>query len=295
MSARLHAGLALALALGLHVAAFSLRPETVGAVAAGAGGDDLVSLQAADAALADLIRDWDRQPMPEAKPLADLTPPALPDTPPLLAPAPDPSPQQMPVAEALPLPQLAEAVPMADVSLPPPPLPEPDPEPELAPEHTQRPKSRPDNPATASKVAEKPKPAAKPAAKSSSAAQPAQRAAGSGGGAQAGTGGSAQSATLTKARQNDLKAGWGASIRTRIERRKSYPTGAGGASGTVTVRLTVSRAGQLAGVAVAKSSGHAALDQAAVRAVQAARSFPAAPAGLTEASYTFTLPIKFAR
>ncbi|MFN4130790.1 MAG: energy transducer TonB [Paracoccaceae bacterium] len=53
--------------------------------------------------------------------------------------------------------------------------------------------------------------------------------------------------------------------------------------------------GQLAGVSVAKSSGHRALDKAARRAVQSVRGLSAAPNGLTDASYSFTLPITFSR
>lgn len=105
----------------------------------------------------------------------------------------------------------------------------------------------------------------------------------------------APAGTLSPAKLNDLKSSWGASIRSRIERRKAYPAAARGASGTVTVRLTVTRSGQLGGVSVVSSSGHPALDQAALNAVQSAATFPAAPKGLADASYTFTLPMKFAR
>jgi protein TonB len=90
-------------------------------------------------------------------------------------------------------------------------------------------------------------------------------------------------------------ANWGASIRARIEKRKRYPMAADGASGTVTVRLTVTRSGALAGLDIAASSGNAALDEAAIRAVRAAGRFPAAPDGLTQNSTTFTLPMRFAR
>jgi|GEM_PF-3576960 len=86
---------------------------------------------------------------------------------------------------------------------------------------------------------------------------------------------------------------WASTIRKRIEARKAYPAAAKGAQGTVTVRLTVSRAGQLLGVAVVQSSGVAALDKAAVRAVQTAR-FPAAPEGVADDSASFALPMKFA-
>ncbi|MCU0901614.1 MAG: energy transducer TonB [Cypionkella sp.] len=310
MSARVQAGLALMLAAGLHVAAFALRPQEAGAVASGAGGADLVSLQAADASLAALVEDWDRPPQPQVEMPPDLAPPAVAELAAPEAPAPAPPvPLAAPVLAApdLALPHMAEAPLAAEVSLPPP-APEPAPQPELAPDHPPQPKVRPEprprdlarpKPAPEPKAQPQPREAAKPAAtaprQTASAGQAAQRAAGTGGGAQAGDSGSAQAATLSKARVNDLKAGWGATIRARIERRKSYPAAARGASGSVTVRLTVSRTGQLAGVSVAKSSGNAALDQAALRAVQAAGSFPAAPKGLTDASYAFTLPMKFSR
>jgi len=107
-----------------------------------------------------------------------------------------------------------------------------------------------------------------------------------------GAAGSAESAT-SRARANDLKAGWGAAIRARVERRKSYPRDAGSASGTVTVEVSVARNGALLGVAVTSSSGSPALDAALLKAVRAAGRFPAAPAGLGEASYSFILPMNF--
>jgi protein TonB len=156
-----------------------------------------------------------------------------------------------------------------------------------------RPPQRPEpqkKPTPAPKKAAKPEPKAAP-----SAARAAQRASGSGNGAQAGSGGTSAAATLSKATINSLRASWGASIRTRIERRKAYPSAARGAAGTVTVRLSVSRTGQLLSVSLVKTSGNAALDQAALNAVKAARSFPAAPKGLTESQYSFSLPMRFSR
>lgn len=300
MSARLQAGIAITIAVGLHVSVFAIRPPEAGAVSAGAGGGDLVSLQAADAVLADLVAEWDRPPTPEPAVVAELTPPVQADTPPAMPePVAEPPPPLMPAPEAMALPQMAEAPLSGGVSLPPPPPPEPPPElePVAEPVPDLRPKPRPADlakPAPQQRAPEAPRAAERRAPQSPSAGQAAQRAAGSGGGVQAGDSGTAQAATLSTTRLNDLTAGWGASIRSRIERRKSYPAAARGASGTVTVRLTVSRSGQLAAVGVVRSSGNAALDQAAVRAVQSAR-FPAAPAGLTDASYSFTLPMTFQR
>ena len=295
MSARLQAGLALALALGLHLAVFAFRPEAAGAVSSGAGGADLVSLQAADASLSDLVAEWDRPPAPQSEALAELAPPPMQAEAPA-APAMAEAPPQLPPPAALTPPAMAEALPSFDQPPPPPPEPAPVAEAPAAPEPPKvRPKPKPTPRTAETEPQQAAKPAAKPAPAKPSTAQAPQRASGSGGGPQAGTRGTAQAATLSKAQLNDLKASWGASIRSRIERRKTYPSAARGAAGTVTVRLTVSRSGQLGAVTVTKSSGNAALDQAATRAVTSARKFPAAPKGLTDASYSFTLPITFSR
>lgn len=267
------AGLALGLAAALHLAVFAVRPGPAGAVASGEAGDALVSVQPVDAGLAALVASWDAPPVVAAPAVAAPEATVPPEAPALPAPEAPPvmaalAPPVMPVATDTPLPR--------SVPLPPPVLAEP---PKPVPE--ARPKPR----------AEKPKAEAKPAAKP--AAQAGQKAAGSGGGAQAGNAGKAQAATLSRAQVNDLKAGWGAAIRARVERRKRHPAGA--ASGTVTVRLVVTAAGALAGVSVARSSGNPALDAAALAAVQGAGAFPPAPDGLPGGSHSFTLPMRFAR
>lgn len=151
-------------------------------------------------------------------------------------------------------------------------------------------------PAATPKAAPVVKPEVQPAAK----AKPAQPAAAASAAASvAGDAGRAADATRNdgvrggSAAAKDAEKRWASSIRKRIEAKKSYPAAAQGAGGTVTVRLTVSRAGQLLGVAVVASSGVAALDRAAVRAVQSSR-FPKAPDGVGGDSASFTLPMKFA-
>ncbi|WP_415184692.1 energy transducer TonB family protein [Phaeovulum sp.] len=251
-----------ALALGLHVGLFAMGAQRAGAVASGAGGEDLISLEPADAATLALIADWERITLPEP----DLK---LPDTPP-----------EIPVFK-IELPELSLLPPEAPTFPPPP----------------------PDKPLPNTKPLPKPDPVAKPVkhpqpkaeSRKPSAAAPAARAAGSGGGASVGAGGQAQAGTLSKARTQDLRASWGAAIRARIERRKTYPSAANGASGKVTVRLKVTRAGVLAAVSVVRSSGNAALDQAALQAVKRAGKFPAAPKGLSETGYDFSLAIQFSR
>lgn len=277
--AQLHAGLALILAVGLHLGAFALRPQQAGAASSGDGGADIISIQAADASLTDMIAAWDRPPerVPEVPPAPlDLVPEAVIEPLPAAIPMAALAMPQMPPPIATPnapaLPQIAPASPVQVQPL----------------AASVRPKPRP-----APKSTRDPAPAAKAAA--TAAARPAQKAAGSGGGTAAGEGGQASSATLSKGQANDLRASWGAAIRARIERRKAYPAAAGRVSGRVTVRLSVSPIGALLDLAVASSSGNAALDGAALRAVTSAGRFPKAPAGLTDSSYSFTLPISFDR
>ncbi|MFN4156415.1 MAG: TonB family protein [Paracoccaceae bacterium] len=292
-SARVQAACALALAIGLHLGAFAFRPAPAGAVSSGSGGEALVSLQAADASLAELVADWDRPPQAVPDPAPALAQPGASAPPPRLAAPADTTPA-LSSLPPLALPRIADTAFVADVTLPEP-LPEvaelTQPEPEPGPK--PRPKARPDPaPEKPEVTTQQPK---KPRASTPSSGQAAQKSAGAGGGAQAGQSGQAQAATLSAARVKDLKNTWGASIRSRVERRKRYPAAARGASGTVTVRLTVTRAGALTGAAVASSSGSPALDEAALSAVRSAGPFPAAPNGLTEASHSFTLPMKFAR
>ncbi|MBK8441626.1 MAG: energy transducer TonB [Rhodobacter sp.] len=151
------------------------------------------------------------------------------------------------------------------------------------------PEARPE-PEPRTKPAAKAKPK-KPTAKAADAGGTAAR--GSGGKVAAGDGGAAKAAGPTKAQIADLKAEWGGKVRAKVERRRAYPSAAKGAAGTVKVRITLAASGKLVGVSVAASSGNAALDAAAVKAVQAAGKFPAAPKGLADATYSFTLPMTF--
>lgn len=94
---------------------------------------------------------------------------------------------------------------------------------------------------------------------------------------------------LSAAQHQSLMSQWGAQIMARIERARPRVR----ASGQVVLALQVARSGQLAGLSIARSSGDPALDEAALSAVRRAGRFPAAPDALTEASYGFSLPIRF--
>ncbi len=80
---------------------------------------------------------------------------------------------------------------------------------------------------------------------------------------------------------------WGAMVRGAIQGRVRSV----GASGTATVRFTVSRSGRVIGASLAHSSGNGSIDAAAVAA--ASGSVPPAPAEFTGAQQSFTLPVRF--
>jgi protein TonB len=94
-----------------------------------------------------------------------------------------------------------------------------------------------------------------------------------------------------------LLSDWGGRIRSKINRAKSYPRAerVAGVTGTVTLRLTISRDGQIVGLSVVQGSGSDALDAAAVAAVRRAGRLPNAPGELEQDKYTFSLPVTFTR
>lgn len=262
-----------ALALMLHMAALGLTLH-VPDIAAGAPAESKgpAALEAAGDELREIVDNWENPQIP---------PPqiALPDTPPEI---------DLPRIN---LPDPALVLPLTSPVL-------------TAPEAmalavSPRPVSRPARRHTAP-AAQKTRPkATADTRRTQAAASSDQRGGGAATAARKGAGGTAGAVSggsgLSRARENDLRASWGGQIRARIERRKTYPSSAGRAQGVVTVRLTVQRTGRLASVSVARSSGNAALDRAALQAVRRAGRFPAAPRGLGRASYSFTLPIRFAR
>ncbi|PYF11849.1 outer membrane transport energization protein TonB [Rhodobacter viridis] len=250
--------LGLAVSVAVHAVAVTVLSQTEAApsalVAAGAGGEDLDSIEAIAAAFFDLAPAI-RLPAPEmalplTAPLIEVPQVKLPD-PVLLPPAP----------------------PKVTLEKPKPAPPKPKPVPR--------------------EKAEKPK-QAKPA-RHQSDSRAASRAAGSGGAVQAGTGGQDAQATVSAGAVKSQLLKWGATIRTRIERRKSYPSAAGRASGGVGLALSIARDGTLQSASVNRSSGNAALDAAALAAVQKAGKFPAAPTELTKPSYAFSVAVKFSR
>ena len=105
--------------------------------------------------------------------------------------------------------------------------------------------------------------------------QPARTASGQGGGATQGAAPTPQPAqpALSAGQRQSLMSQWGAQIMARIERARPRVQG----SGQVLLALRITRDGRLAGLSVARSSGNADIDRAALSAVQRAGRFPGRP------------------
>ncbi|MIL10232.1 TonB family protein, partial [Salmonella enterica subsp. enterica] len=68
-----------------------------------------------------------------------------------------------------------------------------------------------------------------------------------------------------------------------------------GASGTVSIALTIAANGGVSGVRIAKPSGNPAMDQAALRAVRRAAPFPAIPKDAGRSTWSFVVPVIFSQ
>ncbi|MDA5558780.1 energy transducer TonB [Shimia sp. MMG029] len=319
-----------ALAAGMHIMLAMKGPDSGGATG-GAGGEAYITLAGASAQIETVLEEWTRPPAvqdvldleqpsfdtPEAAPVAvlemdhapraALTIAALaPSAPPK---APDVSALQSPITPppAMTLPAL-QMQPTTPDSQPDKPASKQDARP--APQSQPRPKTPvieaalvaptspppPDpTPAPKKKVQKKtakPKKDAQRAdkAQKASAGSTAQKAAGSGGGSEAGTSGKVNA--LGKGQSAKLKAIWGSKIQARIERNKRAPRGEKG-SAVVQIRMSVAADGRLVAVSVAKSSGIAAFDTAALQAVKRAKRFAKAPKKLPQTNHGFIFKMRF--
>ncbi len=253
-------------ALVAHLAAFAaIAPD--GTAAGGASGENAVTVAApigaADPALAALVRRWDA-PVSVGAPPEPFAPPD-PGTPPDALQA--LAPQALPELPGMVAPKVESAprVPVPD-------LPQIFALPQTPPE--VRPRARLD-------------PKANTASPAPRASPPAQRASGQGARAQSGQG--AAQVQSGGGYSASALAEWGGRIRASVQRAQTRPRT--NASGVVRLRLAVTAGGQLAGVSITGSSGNAALDQAALRAVQRAR-LPRAPDGVS-GTHQFNLPVGF--
>jgi protein TonB len=90
--------------------------------------------------------------------------------------------------------------------------------------------------------------------------------------------------------------GYGADLSRAVTRHRRYPPQARRLrlEGTVLVEVDVARDGSLAGEpVVSRSSGHAVLDEEALRMVRVAAPFSPLPAGVSGEAAHFVLPVRF--
>ena len=82
----------------------------------------------------------------------------------------------------------------------------------------------------------------------------------------------------------------------RLEQFKHYPRTAmnRGEQGTVRIRFSMNRAGEVLDAAIAQSSGHDLLDQEALATVRRAAPLPPIPPDIPQARLDITVPIRFA-
>ena len=83
---------------------------------------------------------------------------------------------------------------------------------------------------------------------------------------------------------------WLSQFAAQIRRAASYPAGATG-SGTAQVSVTVARNGRVVSRRLVASAGSAALDQAALAAIDRAQPFPPFPASMSEAQISRMVPL----
>lgn len=88
----------------------------------------------------------------------------------------------------------------------------------------------------------------------------------------------------------EAEAGWRSALMARLQRAKPGGTREGG---TVEISFTVDRSGRVVSRHVARSSGSATLDQAALSMVDRAQPLPAFPASMREGRKTLNLPVRF--
>ncbi|MDC9823364.1 TonB family protein [Devosia sp. ZB163] len=82
-------------------------------------------------------------------------------------------------------------------------------------------------------------------------------------------------------------------VEAKVVRAAKYPKKAKGDDGEALVSFVVGASGKLVQVALARSSGNAALDDAAIAAVNRAAPFPPIPEAAGRSSWSFTVPLYF--
>ena len=100
----------------------------------------------------------------------------------------------------------------------------------------------------------------------------------------------AQNAQQTEQR---IRKTWEKQLVVHLARYRSYPTIAANQNAQVTLSFVLDRSGHVVSATVAKSSGDAAIDRAALTMMQRADPVPAPPASVASKGLNFSLPIVF--
>ena len=102
-------------------------------------------------------------------------------------------------------------------------------------------------------------------------------------------------ALATPARALSADAGLELAVHDWLRRHQHYPRAArrAGLEGTATVRFVIDRAGALRARELVASSGHAALDRAALELLERAAPYPAWPARASLEAVELTLPVEY--
>ncbi len=106
-----------------------------------------------------------------------------------------------------------------------------------------------------------------------------------------------RAATREASRQSSVAASnnYNSLVYGHLQRFKSYPASANGATGHVVARFVLSRAGNVLSASIVRSSGNAALDAEALASLRRASPFPPFPEAKTGAQDSFTAPMNFSR
>jgi len=90
-----------------------------------------------------------------------------------------------------------------------------------------------------------------------------------------------------------IKATWQKELVAHLDRHKRYPAGETQQSAEIVVSFTLDRLGHVLSASIAKSSGNAAFDEAAIAMVRRSDPVPQPPAALADMTLSFTVPVIF--
>jgi protein TonB len=95
--------------------------------------------------------------------------------------------------------------------------------------------------------------------------------------------------------QTNTREAWKKKIVIQLVSKREFPPGAKGQGGTAKVEFVIDRQGKLISRELVESTGSELLDAAVLRMVERAEPFPEPPAEVTDLTFTFTVPVIFAK